>query len=255
ESRLRLRGLLVTATALHIGAAKGDDQGNSDMPVLRDGRGHPFIPGASLKGVLRATIEGLINGTGDRSGKLSACDPLAKGCGQHDEGRRSAVDLHEHCTVCRMLGSHVLASHVRIGDALLRHDHDDGARVIEMRDGVAIDRDLGRVYKSNKYDFEVVAPGVGFDLEVFVENPEPWLMGLLMLGWDQLAAGYTALGGFSSRGLGRVELHWEEGQQWRAADLLAGREPSRWQGAALLQEQDRWRQALVQYLEGDDVRE
>ncbi len=251
DSRLRLAGRLVTRSALHIGAA---DAGRDvvDMPVLKDGDGLPFIPGASLKGVLRSTIESLVRAAENEAVGVRACDSLDKedACGAHPPGGRSLVDVNRHCAVCRLLGSRVLASHVRISDAMLREYR--GSSPVEQRDGVAIDRDLARVAGSKKYEFEVVAPGVIFDLEVFVENPKPWLMGLLMIGWDQIADGFSAIGGFSSRGLGRMELHWEQAERSTAASLLAGDPPTRWDTAALLREQETWRQALAQRQGGRD---
>ena len=253
DSRLRLSGRLITRTALHVGAADDGGLDISDMPVLKDGRGLPFIPGASLKGVLRSTLESLVRSTeGSTAGVgLWACDPLTEdACGEHGPGQRSKVDVDQHCSICRLLGSHVLSSHVRISDAMMR---DDGGRSpVELRDGVAIDRDLGRVAGAKKYQFEVVAPGVVFDLEVFVENPRPWLMGLLTVGWDQIAEGYSAVGGFSSRGLGRLEVHWDEGQRVTAWSLLAGEAPTRCGPGELSREQESWRDALASRLGGHD---
>jgi CRISPR-associated protein Csm3 len=252
DSRLRLGGRLVTRTALHIGAAEGGGLDIADMPVLKDGRGLPFIPGASLKGVVRSTLESLVRAAENRSAGVWACDSLDdKGaCGAHEPGHRDTVNVEEHCAICRLLGSRVLSSHVRISDAMMR---DDGGRSpVELRDGVAIDRDLARVAGGKKYQFEVVAPGVVFDLEVFVENPRPWLMGLFTLGWDQIAEGYSAVGGFSSRGLGRLELHWDAGEQFTAASLLAGESPMRWDGEALKSEQQGWRAALAHRQGGHD---
>ncbi len=252
DSRLRLVGRLVTRTALHVGAAEGGGLNISDMPVLKDGRGLPFIPGASLKGVVRSTLEALVRAAENRDAGVWACDSLdeKRACGAHGSGQRDAVDIDGHCAVCRLLGSRVLASHVRISDAMMR---DDGGRnPVELRDGVAIDRDLACVAGTKKYQFEVVAPGVVFDLEVFVENPRPWLMGLLMLGWDQIAEGYSAVGGFSSRGLGRLELHWDSGEQVTAASLLTGKAPTRWDMEVLGREQSGWREALARRQGGDE---
>ncbi|MBM3678236.1 MAG: CRISPR-associated RAMP protein, partial [Actinobacteria bacterium] len=205
EARLRLTGTMTTVTGLHVGAGTPAISDGLDQPVLRDALGLPFIPGASLKGVLRSTLESLVRALDGR--RMTACDPLARdACGAHERGERSQAMAAEHCTICALFGSRVLASHVRISDALMV----DSERVspVEVRDGVAIDRDTGTVRGPLKFDFEVVPPGVGFDLEVFVENPVPWAMGLLMIGFDQIHRGYTTVGGFGSRGLGRVKIAW-----------------------------------------------
>lgn len=263
ESRLRLTGALTTRTALRIGSAGGDLDG-VDLPVLKNAVGHPFIPGASLKGVLRSTVEALLRAVDRRDLGLWACDPLSTkaaalgtkddppaqtSCGHHERGKRSEVSLENHCAACRLFGSHVVASHVRLCDALLQLSDEDrrtGHLPVEVRDGVSIDRDLRRVHGNRKYDFEVVSPGTEFTVEVFVENPRPWLMGLLAMGFDQLAEGFSALGGFTSRGLGRVAFHWTSIKSTTARALLRG-EPytvlTHDAAAAQLRE---WRDALTE---------
>lgn len=250
EARLRLAGVLTTRTGLHVGAGAAGDFDGLDQPVLRDALGLPFIPGSSLKGVLRSTIESILRAVDRRDTGLWACDPLVesgavqlRACGAHEGGRRQEAQEAPHCAVCNLFGSRVLASHVRISDAVVR---EAGRRnPIEVRDGVAIDRDTGTVAGRLKYDFEVVAPGTRFDLEVFVENPEPWSMGLLLMGFDQIAAGYTAVGGFTSRGLGRVHIEWTDCEEVTAADLLVGAPPRRFGGDALRERFDEWRRALA----------
>ncbi|HEX7843721.1 MAG TPA: CRISPR-associated RAMP protein Csx7 [Kofleriaceae bacterium] len=255
ESRLRLTGVLITRTALRIGGGGGDLDG-VDLPVIKDAAGFPFIPGASLKGALRSTVEALVRGADGRAAGLWACDPLAgedspladRSCGHHERGKRADVKPDVHCAVCRLFGSHVVASHVRFCDALMRlsdHDRAFGRVPVEVRDGVSIDRDLRRARGSRKFDFEVVSPGTEFTLEIFVENPQAWLMGLLVMGFDQLAEGFTALGGFTSRGLGRVSFAWSSIVRVTAAGLLRGDPPAEIMGDAVAAQMRAWREALA----------
>ena len=190
---------------------------------------------------------------------LWACDPLVEregregACGYHAPGKRAEVDLDAHCAVCRLFGSRVVASHTRFTDALISaEDRKKGRPPVEIRDGVAIDRDLRVAAGQRKYDFEVVAPGARFDLEVFVENPKPWLLGLLVLGFDQVTLGFTALGGFTSRGLGRVEIAWMTLTELTARDLLENR-PARTlsAGEALEAEFGTFRDALAARARGE----
>jgi CRISPR/Cas system CSM-associated protein Csm3 (group 7 of RAMP superfamily) len=53
-------GQLTCDTGLHIGTGERVSPGASDLPVVKDGLGRPYIPGSSLKGVLRAYAERLI---------------------------------------------------------------------------------------------------------------------------------------------------------------------------------------------------
>jgi len=260
HSRLRLVGTLTTHTAMRIGSGGGGDLDSADLPVLKDAGGFPFVPGASLKGSLRSTIEALVRGVSGpalEAAHIWACDPLAsednadgggmrKACGHHAAKRRKDVDPENHCAVCRLFGSHVLASHVRFSDARLADPPAAHVRIpIEMRDGVAIDRDLKTVYKDQKYDFEVISPGTSFELEVFVENPQDWLMGLLAMGFEQLDKGFTALGGFASRGLGRVRITWSSLTKVTAESLLFGHPDTVCQGDTLEAEMQGWQHALA----------
>lgn len=253
ESRIRLTGTLTTRTGLRIGSGGGSLDA-VDLPVLRDARGYPFIPGGSLKGSLRSTVESLVRGAGyARSTDLWACDPLLEkdgpegACGYHAPGQRAKVEVAQHCAVCRLFGSRIVASHSRFTDAILSAEDRASTRPpVELRDGVAIGRDLRVAHDKGKYDFEVVSPGTRFELEVFVENPRPWLMGLLVIGFDQIADGFTALGGFTSRGLGRVALEWSSLTEITARALLDGKDPETLTGTDLIARFGVSRQALAE---------
>jgi CRISPR-associated protein Csm3 len=58
-ARYRFTGRLVADTALHIGGGRSSNT-PTDSPILRDGLGRPLIPGSSLKGAFRATVERLL---------------------------------------------------------------------------------------------------------------------------------------------------------------------------------------------------
>ena len=49
---IALRGVVVTDTGLRVGASR--DDGDIDLPLLRNGDDRPLIPGDSLGGALRA---------------------------------------------------------------------------------------------------------------------------------------------------------------------------------------------------------
>lgn len=261
EKRVRLTGELVTVTGLHVGAS-GDSFGATDLPVLRDARGMPYIPGSSLKGVVRSTLESLVRALGHekKNGELWACDPLAKEGACGERLRRHRVDFKEdptkqelpelkNCTVCNIFGSHQEASHVRITDLIMTEVMEPAP--IEVRDGVAIDRDLKKVHGGQKYDFEVVPPGTRFKLEVFFENPDDATLGLVMAAFDQVKEGFTAVGGFSSRGLGRVTFQWQELLAFTAAQILVGQKAEQVNGPQLEPYFAQWSRAAAQLVRGE----
>ncbi|RDV83584.1 CRISPR-associated RAMP protein Csx7 [Ammonifex thiophilus] len=210
-NRLIIRGELVCQTALRIGA--GSDPllpTASDLPILLL-NGQPYIPGSSLRGVLRSHLERLVR-TLEPSpgGGKGACNPVDKNewCIKTEdmrELRQSKKDLafrvwDKSCRICRLFGSPWLASRVRVSDLFCL---DENVKP-QIRDGVAIDREKEAV--RNKFDFEVVPPGTRFRLELLAENLSPDELGLVWLGIRELWEGRIQVGGFKGRGLGFVRL-------------------------------------------------
>lgn len=223
HSRLILRGKLVAESGLHLGAGGSLEPVGSDSPVLRDALGRPYIPGSSLKGVLRSTVERLIRGINPgRSGRVWSCDILQDGCVSPTERQTLREKFKDEknfdekftqglteksCSVCCLFGSPWLASRVLIKDLYCAAEWPGQ---IEVRDGVGIDRDTETAATRIKYDYEVVPRGIELDLELVVENAEGWELGLLFVSLQELDQGRASLGGLTSRGLGRVRLDWQE---------------------------------------------
>lgn len=224
DSRHDLRGRLTTLTALHIGAGGSLAVVGSDNPVVRDVNGFPYIPGSSFKGVLRSTIEALIRAVSPAARQEPwACDPLVQNawCIPSDKveewqtevraGRLPQPQLDERivrnsCTVCRLFGSPWLASKVKVADLYVR---EGTPWRVEVRDGVAIDRDTETVSGRRKYDFEVVPRGTAFSVHLRADNASSEELGLLFLGLREFMNGGAWIGGNTSRGLGLVGIEWD----------------------------------------------
>jgi CRISPR-associated RAMP protein (TIGR02581 family) len=215
-NRLTISGMLVTRTALRIGTGRSAELIGAELPVLRDARDRPFIPGASLKGVFRSHVESLIRAvTDDRRG---ACCPTGEdahlcldrdGVARLKKQSKSDEELAQaiwtsSCLVCRTFGSSWLASHVWMSDLLV--DQDIWFGQFQVRDGVALGRDTGTVNEGLLYNYEVVPAGTSFHCEIAAEGLEDWQLGMLWLGLQPFLRGEMAVGGFRSRGLGAVTL-------------------------------------------------
>lgn len=230
-----LEGHVETLTALHIGKGRSLDAGAaSDLPVMKDPFGLPFIPGSSLKGVLRSYAESLVRGLG--SPAIRSCDPIAPnwtGCvnpADFSKEEKDKVPLDKRkwfvpeklCDVCNLFGHPNFASRLRFADLPV-----DGNTwhelLLQVRDGVAIDRETGTVAGPMKYDFEVVPAGVHFKLKVAADNVDDWQLGLFFAAVDALNLGFNRLGGSTSRGLGSVTVVWEKYRDLKANDIIAGR--------------------------------
>jgi CRISPR-associated RAMP protein (TIGR02581 family) len=217
--RVGVTARLTFDTGWRIGTGREGTAG-SDLGVLLDPAGLPILPGSSLKGRLRATCEGLAHALG-----LTACFLNAQASGVEcasdvqffrqeavKEGHTEAVRagparqlawIEQHtCDVCKLFGSQVRAARVRCADGQLDNPE---AAVVQVRDGVVLDRDSHTAVRGLKYDYEVLPAGTRFRVRFDLDNPadaDEALFGAALFEW---VAG-SNLGGFTSRGLGRFHL-------------------------------------------------
>lgn len=221
ESRLHYRGVLTFQTAHRIGSERALDPTVPNLPLLRSADNQPYIPGSSFKGAWRAFTEAVLRTADSRC----ACDPLndATRCLKQarirtiretyrdDPAERDRLLREESCLACRIFGSQVVASKVYIKDC-----HVTRLYGIDIRDGVAIDRDLAKV-AHGPFQYEAVAPGAQFAVEIVVENADAAQLGAVMLGLEAFEHGEIRLGGFKSRGLGACTL----AHQWEQSRFVA----------------------------------
>jgi CRISPR-associated protein Csm3 len=254
NNRFIITAILKMDTPLSIGSRISLSPAASDLPVIKTPDGIPFIPGSSLKGVIRSHVERIVR-TMNAAGytydgqKLWACDPLdekkrcvtgkcsedcgkCKACmvkratknGSFDDEAFTRELWENSCTVCRLFGSPWLASRVYFQDAKLRNSA-ELLLLTEVRDGVGIDRDLGTAKEGIKFDFEAVPKGAAFDIRILVENAEDWEVGLLLLALQAINQGELPLGGKTTRGLGwgsLEELKVEKVSKENLLDWLLG---------------------------------
>ncbi len=214
--KVKITGRLVFDTAFHIGSGREGELA-TDMGVLLEPDGRPILPGSTLKGNFRSFAERLSGYLG-----LTAClldcslsgvkcvgdESYRNSKGVYDKFKeikeeRKKLDWLENntCDVCKLFGSPLQASRIFFSDGELL----DWGRGLQVRDGVCIDRDTETARHGAKYDFEVVPKGAEFKISIEIENPEDHelaLVGAALAEWEN---GFR-LGGFTSRGLGKVSL-------------------------------------------------
>lgn len=206
--RVRITGRLRMQSALHVGSGTGAAS-LTDRGVVRHADGQPFIPGSSLKGVLRSHLERLapalprVQSCGLYIGRDPVCPTLRFSKSEKPTDATEA-DLEQLCHTCTLFGSTILAGKVRVPD--LEVDPGTYAATVEIRDGVGIDRDSGRAVPDIKYDYEVVPSGTVFMFELGADSPDDQELGLLALAVRELEHGFVSVGGKTSRGLGTCVL-------------------------------------------------
>ncbi|MGC9396918.1 MAG: type III CRISPR-associated RAMP protein Csx7 [Anaerolineae bacterium] len=184
-------------------------------PVLtyRDGDWQVYLPGSSLKGVIRSHLEKVGRTLQPRPDVI--CNPFHKHpeadafCGDKFQRRKdnkeeinSEIAYHDSCPICRLFGSTEFIGRVSINDAYLV----DGARArpTETRDSVGIDRLTGGAFDGAKFELKVVSSNVAFQTDIYLRNFETWQLGMLLLVAQDMADGLVRIGSGRSRGLGSV---------------------------------------------------
>jgi CRISPR-associated protein Csm3 len=229
KNRTRIQAVLEMETALAVGSRLSLEPTGTDMPVIKRPDGLPFIPGSSIKGVVRFQAERVLRAV-NRKPDLWACDPFDTPCVDRktkdrlwEESKRDEIFARkvweESCTACRLFGSPWFASRVAFKDAALLNPEDLPV-LTQVRDGVGIDRDLGAARTGVKYDFEAVVPGARFGLEVLGENLEDWEVGFLLTVLRMWEEGGIPLGGKTTRGTGWGRLRDLTIRQVSAEDLM-----------------------------------
>ena len=209
---------------MHVGRGTSLDPVGTDMPIAIDKNKNPFIPGSSVKGVLRSETERILRTLETQQKKINgktirACessnqcpdlsgeerDTLVRECTEKGKlnGAKFAEKIFNRlCTACELYGSGDSASHLMIKDMPLN----SGKVRTELRDGVAIDRDTGTARSGALFDFEIVPVGTEFAFEAILENIEDWQVGLFGIVLKLWERGEIAIGGKTSIGMGFGKL-------------------------------------------------
>ena len=160
-----------------------------------------YIPGSSLRGVVRAHAERLLRTLDEKY----ACYVEAKKFCLRQKGLKEDKEpadrlYRESCYACKLFGNTGVASRVQMSDLYPAED----PLLRETRFGVAIDRITGAV-AVGPFDLEVVTDA-RFEGRIVLRNFTVGQLGLLGAALLDIADGLVALGHAKSRGLGRVRL-------------------------------------------------
>ncbi|HEX5716603.1 MAG TPA: RAMP superfamily CRISPR-associated protein, partial [Thermoanaerobaculia bacterium] len=175
ESLVLLDFRLTCRTGLHIGTGKSADLTGSDQPVMRDRSGRPLVPGSSLRGILRAGIESFCNSLGLHAVRSMAEQSPTESPGDFGQRWRE-LDLVKRLfgAAAEERGGFSYGSRFQISDAVCQEDV-----LIELRDGVGIDRERRTASPGIKYDLEVVPAGTRFLGHIRFKNPADYELGLV----------------------------------------------------------------------------
>ena len=205
EMRLRPEGALL----IKSGMPQMTDVDMSWVRVYRNGQPEVFLPGSSLKGMIRSHAERIARTLKDNC----ACDPFSKHgdtifCGNFLEtlkrnnrgGEISTPEVYKKsCPTCRLFGNTFILGRFATEDAYIEGE----SPKIQHRDGIGIDRFTGGASRGAKFELEVITGGV-FKTTLHLQNFELWQLGLLGFVLQDMRDGLVRMGSGKSRGLGKI---------------------------------------------------
>lgn len=207
ELSLEIAIMPQTPLLIKSGQKASIDPALPDMQFVRTRRRLPngevsevvYIPGSSLRGVVRAHAERLLRTLDEKH----ACYVEAKKFCLRQKGLKEDKESANHpykesCYACKLFGNTEIASRVQMSDLYPAED----PLLRETRFGVAIDRITGAV-AVGPFDLEVVTDA-RFEGRIVLRNFTVGQLGLLGAALLDIADGLVALGHAKSRGLGRV---------------------------------------------------
>lgn len=177
-----------------------------DMRFVRTplaGKGESlYIPGSSLKGVLRSFVESVLRTYDDRRSWKWACPTFPSyksSCSRRtDDERQSSAVYRQSCGACRLFGHTRLRGRLGVSDSLPV----DEVRT-EVRYGVAVSRMTQAAH--DPFEMEVVVGG-SFEGHLVLENYEIHQLGLVCLALEAMNQGALRVGFGKNRGLGEVRV-------------------------------------------------
>jgi CRISPR-associated RAMP protein (TIGR02581 family) len=198
-SLIRVSGTLVNLAPLRVGTGREPPLGatvdNTFLRIRRDGEEIPYIPGSTIKGVLRNYFEQLA-----RLKYPELHDPWDR-----DEIEKEAKE-GRFCVVCGTFGSTKIASHIRVFDA-----YPTSKVTTNIKTCVGIDREFQAARPAILYTEEFIEPGYEWSFKMDIINiqfPEGGDERSLLLTETirALKLGLISFGARKSVGFGQIQL-------------------------------------------------
>ena len=163
----------------------------------------PYIPGSTLKGVLRAEAERWARAIGEKVCDIMNPDKENDGELWKKENNKN----YTPCIVCRVFGGPTIASHITFENAVAQ------SWSIENVTRVAINRYTGGQHVGKLFDVEYISPSSRFSWRVIIENidildsseSKEKEVKMIMYLFKKLKNGDIYIGGYKSVGFGRIK--------------------------------------------------
>ncbi len=216
SNRWEITGKITLVTPLRIGGGQNAGAYSlSQSPVLlsydaQTQTAQPYVPGSSLKGVLRSTMERIIRTLNENKSCIAVGERRAVHnmlCGKSDCVPCSIFGSQKSGASIRVQDAH-LCDDVRFGDVLDERPHcatvyDSRSDPYEMQ---MVRKGNFKVPKTILRMEEVVAANTSFDLNINIDNVTDLDVGLLLLALEEFNYKRCHFGGGVSRGHGFADI-------------------------------------------------
>jgi len=165
-----------------------------------------YIPGTSLRGVMRSHAEKIVRTLWDNKQEPICCDPFGKNsCSGRLSSAKEKKLISEKdsykfsCVICKLFGNTHSASRIQVHDS----NFVTGIKELSVRDGIAIDRFTGGVSQGANFKNHFIEGA--FNSEITIRNFELWQLGLLAYVFRDFEQKLITIGFGKNKGFGRVK--------------------------------------------------
>jgi len=209
EEIITLNVEYTTKSALAISAGEQPAE-IVESPVVKLG-GQPVIPGSSLKGAIRSTLEGMLAKLGEH-----VCIPFAAIPrplrGKVDQERYAmslgrippCSDVKNPCPVCSIFGTVGGQAGLSGKAIVLDAKVEEGSYELIERTHVAITRDTKSQAEGSLMSLQAVDAGATFRGAIRLINPEPWQVGAVARALEAIS--FLGMGAKKTAGYGELEI-------------------------------------------------
>lgn len=237
QNRYRLKGTLTTKTPLHVGngeevtrpGLRNDKTGElvKVSSITTDYQDHPYIPGSTIKGVLRSYLLEVLQSVGPHLAAFRDFERMMRSDQTLLKQEQQINFVKTRASVLeRLFGTPFAEGKIEIWDAPCRirqvtahpsisspdkPPYWQPTRMTYVDQSVAIDPETHTALDKKLYHYEVVPPGVCFELNISGQNLALAELGMLLFCLHAFNSEIwpPTLGAMASRGLGHVEFKLE----------------------------------------------
>lgn len=208
KKRIYIRSHLKNLSPLIIGS--GEDE-QTDIDVIRDGNGTPFIPGTSIAGVLRHYAE-------EHLGKKEEEQKIINAL--FGEKEKDSIQSLLHISDLTLAGNSCAQVNIR-----------DGIKLDPLTKTTAQHTTGQKQSGGAKYEYEIIETGACFDMKMELiirenhKNEEKKIYDLLYITLESLEKERIRLGAKTRRGFGRLKL---ENTKVLPLDMETGEDVNAW---------------------------